>query len=144
MGKFYRDANHLFEIHGAFWDRLLRDEKIGARMAAHKLIFKLLYNDPDCEITLDLKNPPTKPGYFGTCHLGACELKPDAWSKQSADHSHRFWHGLENPGESVAKGRVTQGGNVVAMLKFLPDLKPAFQVFPSVLGDLGYQKMIIK
>jgi len=39
------------------------------------------------------------------------------WSKQPADHSHRFWFGLENPIAGIAKGIIKQGGKVTAMLK---------------------------
>ena len=90
-----------------------------------------MYTDPDAEITIDLKNPPAKEGYYGTFYLGPCDLKEDVWSKQPADHSHRFWHGLENPIAGVTKGIVKQGGKVTAMLKLLPVIKPAFQLFPD-------------
>jgi hypothetical protein len=70
-------------------------------------------------------------------------VKADVWSKQSADHSHRFWHGLENPIASVAKGKVKQGGNVVAMLKLLPVVRRAFEMFPVALRELGYDHLVL-
>ena len=97
----------------------------------------------DCEITIDLKNPPARAGSHGTYHLGPCEVEADVWSKQSADHSHRFWHGLENPIASVARGKVKQGGNVVAMLKLLPVVRRAFEMFPIALRELGYDDMVL-
>jgi hypothetical protein len=143
MGQYYKDVDELYEIYGQFLDRILRDEKIGPKMARARLIIRFIYTDPDCEITIDLKNPPSRPGWHGNFFLGECDLKPDVWSRQSADHSHRFWHGLENPVASVATGKVKQGGNFVAMLKLLPVVRPAFRMFPVVLGEMGLDHLIL-
>jgi hypothetical protein len=144
MGKYYKDADDLYRIYGYFMDRILTDEKIGQKMAKAGIIIKFIYTDPDCEITIDLKNPPAKPGYYGTYYLGPCELKEDVWSKQTADFSHSFWHGHENPIAAVAKGRVKQGGNIVAMMKLLPVVRSAFQMFPVILRELNLEHLIIE
>ena len=143
MGEYYRDADHLFEIYGYFLNRVLTHEKIGPKMGKAGIVIKFIYTDPDCEITIDLKSPPPE-GMHGTFYLGPTDIKEDVWSKQSADHSHRFWHGLENPVASVARGKVKQGGKVTAMLKLLPVVRPAFQMFPVALEELGYTDLILK
>jgi hypothetical protein len=112
-------------------------------MSKAGIIIKFKYTDPDAEITIDLKNPPTKQGYYGTYYLGPCDLKEDVWTKQSADFSHRFWHGRENPIAGVARGRIKQGGKVTAMLKLLPVIKPAFQLFPVALKEMGLDNLIV-
>ena len=144
MGEYYRDADQLFEIYGRFLERVLTDEKVGRKMARAGIVIKFIYTDPDCEITIDLKNPPVQAGHFGAFYLGPCAIKEDVWSKQSADYSHRFWHGLVNPIASVAKGQVKQGGNVIAMLKLLPVVKLAFGLFPVVLEEMGYGQLVLK
>jgi len=144
MGQYYRDIDHLYEIYGALMDRVLSDDKIGPKMAKAGIIIKFIYTDPDGEITIDLRNKPSKEGYYGSYYLGPCDIKEDVWSKQSADHSHRFWHGFENPVASVAKGKVKQGGKITAMLKLLPVVRPSFKVFPVILKDLGYDDLIVK
>jgi hypothetical protein len=144
LGEYYRDADQLLQIYGYFLDRLLTDDKIGLKMSRAGIVIRFIYTDPDCEVTIDLKNPPAKPGYHGTFHLGPCDVKEDVWSRQSADHSHRFWHGYENPIASVAKGKVKQGGNIIAMLKLLPVVKPAFKVFPQILEEMGHGDLVIR
>ncbi|MCU0576782.1 MAG: hypothetical protein MUD15_08180 [Desulfobacterota bacterium] len=144
MGQYYKDAEDLYRIYGYFMDRILKDEKIGTKMAKAGIIIKFIYTDPDSEITIDLKNPPVRPGYHGNYHLGPCELKEDVWSKQAADFSHSFWHGHENPIAAVTKGRVKQGGNIVAMMKLLPVVRPAFQMFPVILKEMNLEHLIIK
>ncbi len=143
MSKYYRDAEQLYEIYGYYMDRVLQDERIGKKMSKAGIIIKFIYTNPDAEITIDLKNKPEKEGYFGTFYLGPCELKEDVWSKQPADHSHSFWHGLENPMAGITKGIIKQGGKVTAMLKLLPVVRPAFQLFPVVLKEMGYEDKII-
>lgn len=144
MSKYYRDADQLYEIYGYFMDRVLQDKKIGTKMSRAGIIIKFIYTNPDTEITIDLKNPPAKEGYYGSYYLGPCELKEDVWSKQPADHSHSFWHGLENPMAGITKGIIKQGGKVTAMLKLLPVVRPAFQLFPVVLAEMGYEDKIIR
>jgi len=144
MSEYYRDADQLYEIYGYFMDRILKDDKIGPKMAKAGIIIKFIYTDPDTEITIDLKNPPAKEGYYGNYYLGPCDLKEDVWSKQAADFSHSFWHGFENPIAAVTKGKVKQGGKVTAMLKLLPVVRPAFGMFPVILEEMGYSDKIIK
>jgi len=143
MSQYYRDAAHLYEIYGYFLDRALQDPKIGPKMAKAEIITKFIYTDPDAEITIDLKNPPAKQGFHGTVYLGPCDVAEEVWSRQPADHSHRFWHGLENPVSAMTKGIVQQGGNVTAMLKLLPVISPLFQLFPVILKEMGLDDLIL-
>lgn len=143
MGEYYKDTDQLYEIYGYFMKKILTDPKVGPKLAKSGIIIKWIYTDPDGEITIDLKNPPTKEGYFGDFYLGPCHLQEDVWSKQSADHSHRFWHGLENPVASVTRGKIKQGGKITAMLKLLPLVRPMFAFFPVALKDLGYEHLIV-
>lgn len=144
MSEYYRDAEHLYEIYGVFMEKVLTDPKIAPKLAKSNIIIKFIYTDPDTEIIIDLKNKPEKQGFFGNYHLGPTDLKEDVWSKQSADHSHRFWHGMENPVASVTRGKVKQGGKITAMLKLLPIVRPMFQHFPVVLEELGYGDLVVR
>jgi len=144
MSEYYTGIEQLYEIYGYFMEKILTDPKVGPRLAKSNLIIKWIYTDPEGEITIDLRNPPEKKGYYGNFYLGPCDLKEDVWSKQRADHSHRFWHGLENPVASVTRGKIKQGGKITAMLKLLPLVRPMFQFFPLALKELGYENLIAK
>jgi hypothetical protein len=95
MSQYYEDIDQLYEIYGHFMEKILTDPKIGPKMSKAGIVIKFIYTNPDGEITIDLKNPPTKPGYYGNYYLGPCDIKEDVWSKQEADFSHSFWHGHE-------------------------------------------------
>ncbi len=92
------------------------------------IIIRFIYTDPDSEYHHRPEEPAERPGYYGSYRLGPCELQEDVWSKQAADFSHSFWHGMENPVAAVTRGKVKQGGKITAMLKLLPVVKPAFQL----------------
>ena len=143
MSQYYTDIDQLYEIYGNFMDKVLTDPKTGPKMGKAGIVIKFIYTDPDGEITIDLKNPPTKPGYYGSYYLGPCDVKEDVWSKQAADFSHSFWHGLENPVAAVSRGKVRQGGKVTAMLRLLPVVRPAFTAFPVVLQEMGYADKVL-
>jgi len=143
MSVYYKDADQLYEIYGYFMEKILTDPKIGPKMGKAGIVIKFIYTDPDTEITIDLKHPPTKEGYYGNYYLGPCDVKEDVWSKQAADFSHSFWHGHENPIAAVSRGKVKQGGKVTAMLKLLPVVRPAFGMFPVVLVEMGYPEKVI-
>jgi len=143
MGEYYDDADQLYEIYGHFMEKILTDPKIGPKMSKSGIIIRFIYTDPDAEVTIDLKNPPNKPGYFGNYYLGPCDVKEDVWSKQAADFSHSFWHGFENPVAAVSRGKVKQGGKITAMLRLLPVVRPAFATFPVVLEEMGYEDKVL-
>ena len=143
MSVYYEDADQLYEIYGYFMEKILTDPKIGPKMGKAGIVIKFIYTDPDSEITIDLKNPPTKEGYYGNYYLGPCDVKEDVWSKQAADFSHSFWHGFENPIAAVSRGKVKQGGKVTAMLKLLPVVRPAFGLFPVVLEEMEYPEKVL-
>ena len=143
MGEYYEDADQLYEIYGRFMETILTDPKIGPKMSKSGIIIRFIYTDPDAEVTIDLKNPPNKPGYFGNYYLGPCDIKEDVWSKQAADFSHSFWHGFENPVAAVSRGKVKQGGKITAMLRLLPVVRPAFATFQVVLEEMGYEDKVL-
>jgi len=144
MGTYYKDADQLYEIYGYFLNQIVKDPKIGPKMAMAGIVMKFIYTDPDTEITIDLKNPPKEEGSYGTYYLGPCEIEEDVWSSQAADFSHSFWHGHENPVAAIAKGKVKQGGKITAMMKLLPVVRPSFKRFPEVLKEMGHEDKVIE
>jgi len=143
MGKYYKDADDLYRIYGYFMDGFDVMSSDYGDMSKAGIIIRFIYTDPDSEITIDLKNKPIKPDMYGNYYLGPCELKEDVWSKQAADFSHSFWHGLENPVAAVTRGKVKQGGKITAMMKLLPVVRPAFGMFPVILKELGLENLIV-
>ena len=77
MSEYYRDKAHLYEIYDRLLTSVLTDEKIGPKMGKAGIIIKFIYTDPDCEILIDLKSTPEKPGFYGTFYLGDTTIKED-------------------------------------------------------------------
>ena len=49
----------------------------------------IIYTDPDGEVTIDLKNPPLRDGYFGEYYIGPCD-NPECPGR-------RMWDRILNP-----------------------------------------------
>ena len=144
MSKYYKDAEQVLEIYGYFLDKALQDPKVGPKMAKSGIIIKFIYTDPDCELTIDLKNPPAKEGYYGNVYLGPCDIKEDVWSKQPADHSPQFLARVREPHRSRGQGRGQAGrqchGHAAA---FCPCVRNTFALFPDVLREMGYDDLVL-
>ena len=143
MGKYYKDAEQLFNVYKAFFQSITSDEAIGKRLARCGSIIWFEVTDPAYEFTLDFKNEPAE-GAFGAYFLGPCTLEPDIGISCHSDYFHRFWHGLENPYSAVASGKIKFKGSVTSLIRLVPVIKPAFTQFPKVLKNLNLNSMIIK
>jgi pyruvate/2-oxoglutarate/acetoin dehydrogenase E1 component/TPP-dependent pyruvate/acetoin dehydrogenase alpha subunit len=61
---------------------------------------------------------------------------------QSGDTAHQFWLGRLNVARAIATRKVVSRGSVPKALALLPAVKPAFEIYPQVLRELGYDEMI--
>ena len=61
---------------------------------------------------------------------------------QSGDTAHLFWLGQLNVARAIATRKVVSRGSVPKALALLPAIKPAFDLYPQVLQELGYDEMI--
>ena len=140
MGLF-KDGKELEKVFTAFIGGILSHPLIGPKLVRSKMIIQFQYTDPECQITIDLKNPAPegKPPFS----WGETSLKPDVVFKQSADFSNRFWQGKENVIAAMAKRQVTASGSITKALQLIPIIRPSFRIYPKVLADLGMKHLIV-
>jgi len=144
MGKYFKDAEEMYRCFGALFERARFDPQIGPKIAKAGIIVRFEYTDPEGVITIDLKNEPKEEGAYATIYLGECDLSPDVVMKQSADFSHRFWHGKENAIAALATRKISASGSVQKALALLPAIRPLFRLYPKVLAELGRSDIIIR
>ena len=64
------------------------------------------------------------------------------WAGMAARWQQR---GLDKPLTRLTRFEaLKQGGKITAMMKLLPVVKPAFQMFPVILKEMGYENLILK
>jgi len=144
MGQYFKDAEHMYKCFGALFEKARFDPVMGPKLAQAKIIVRFEYTDPEGTITIDLKNKPQQEGAYATFYFGACDLVPDVVMKQSADFSHRFWHGKENAIAAIATRKISASGNIAKALALLPAIRPLFRLYPKVLQELGYNDLIVR
>jgi pyruvate/2-oxoglutarate/acetoin dehydrogenase E1 component/TPP-dependent pyruvate/acetoin dehydrogenase alpha subunit len=132
----FRDTDHLYQVLRAFFQRVADDPAIAPRLREGDLVVRFRYTNPPGTITVDLRQVPI------LFTVGDSDLEPDVELIQSADLAHRFWLGRVNVMQAIATRRLIARGSVPKALALLPALKPAYDLYPQVLRELGYEDMI--
>jgi putative sterol carrier protein len=137
----FKDAQEVEKVFSDFIGGILVHPLIGPKLARSKMIIQFQYTDPDCQITINFKDPQKE----GTPPFawGPTTLKPDVVFKQSADFSNRFWQGKENVIAALAKRQVTAQGSITKALQLIPIIRPSFRIYPQVLEKLGFKHLIV-
>ncbi len=134
----FRDTAHLYQVLGALFDRLRAEPTIAARLLEGNLVIRFRFTEPEGMVTIDLRRAPV------TYTFGESDLRPDVEMIQSGDTAHQFWLGRLNVARAIATRKVISRGSVPKALALLPAIKPAFEIYPQVLQELGYEDMIPK
>jgi hypothetical protein len=132
----FRDTDHLYQVLGALFARVAAEPAIARGLLEGHLVVRFRFADPDGAATVDLRRAPI------AYTFGDSDLEPDVEMIQSGDVAHQFWLGRVNVARAVATRKVIARGSVPRALALLPALKPAFQIYPQVLRELGYEGMI--
>jgi len=132
----FRDTDHLYQVLGALFERVAAEPAIAARLLEGNLVVRFRFTDPEGAATIDLRRAPIR------YTLGESDLEPDVEMIQSGDTAHQFWLGRLNVARAIATRKVISRGSVPKALALLPAVKPAFQIYPQVLRELGYEEMV--
>jgi len=132
----FRDTDHLYEVLGAFFQRLRDDASISEAFLAGNFVLRFRYTEPEGQVTIDLRQAPL------SWEFGATDLIPDLEMIQSADTAHEFWLGRLNVPRAIATRRVVSRGPVAKALKLLPAVKPTFPLYAETLRDLGQEDLL--
>jgi putative sterol carrier protein len=127
----FNDTQHLYLVMEELWSRIKADNDMSSRLLKSKLIVRFHYKEPDGWLTVDGSD-----GKEIKVSIGHNDLVPDVEMFMKADVAHHFWLGKENPALALLTGKMQSKGQVNKALALLPVLKPAFQIYPTVLEDL--------
>ena len=129
MGAFANRAQ-FEDVMARLFVRLMDAPVVADPLSRTDMVVRFRYPDLDSVLTFDFKQ---KPPVFSTC----ADTDADVELVQSSDTAHEFWLGRLNAVRAIATGRVRPRGDVGKALKLLPAIKPAFQIYPQVLHELG-------
>ncbi len=127
----FSSTEDLYHVMGALFARLAADPGIAQRLAEGALVVRFRWREPDGEATIDLRRLPIAFAF------GASTVAADVEMSTTADTAHRFWLGRLNITQAIATRQLVARGSVPKALKLLPVLRPAFDLYPQVLRELG-------
>lgn len=131
MGYFANSAEVDKYIGGMF--RAAADHpEVGPQMKAANLVMNVVYQEPDCVLTVVFKEPMT-------VTMEGAEYKPDITLTMRADTADQYWRGKYNLAVGLAKGQVKAKGPVSKILKLVPLTKPLFPVYNELVKEKDAQ-----
>ncbi len=133
----FSNSETLKKVLGGFFTYLLQQPEMRERLMASKLVIKFNYQEPDLSITVDLS------GDEGRISFNDVEKTPEVEMKMKADVAHRFWFGKVNLVVALARREMVAKGPIPKILKLLPVIKPAYELYPKYLREKGFDGYLI-
>jgi hypothetical protein len=126
----FKDSAELQKILGGFFELLIKDPVIGGKFKDSKLVIKFNYTNPELSITANCALPEIKLSFNDTA------TRPEVEMFMQADVAHKFWLGEINLVMAVARRQMIVKGPIPRILKLLPVIKPAYQMYKDYLKGL--------
>ncbi|MBI2083326.1 MAG: SCP2 sterol-binding domain-containing protein [Deltaproteobacteria bacterium] len=128
----FENSDRLQQVLGGFFEYLLSDPQMGPKLINSKLVLKFNYKEPDLSITVDLSRE--KPEIT----FNDASKSPEVEMSMKADIAHRFWMGKVNLMIALARREMVAKGPIPKILRLLPIIKPAYQMYPNYLKEKGF------
>lgn len=133
---YFDDIQVFYDCVSELFNRLKDDPTIKQKALDSKLIVNFVYSDPDGEVWIDCTGDDL------LLSPGKQDLEADATLTMSTDTAHKFWLGKLNLIKALTSGEISSEGSVPRMLKLLPVIKPAFNIYPEILKEKGLESII--
>jgi putative sterol carrier protein len=124
---YFKDAAEVDKYIGEMFRQASDHPQVGPKMKAAQIDMKVVYEDPDCEMTIRFNDPME-------VTLGSGPTEPDVTLVMKADTADKFWRGKYNLAVGLAKGEVKAKGSVNKILKLVPLTKPLFPVYRDLVA----------
>lgn len=135
---YFQSSQQLQDVLGGFFQRLFDDPNIGPKLRAAKLKLQFHYSDPELTISADTGQEPVQ------LKFNDPDFKPEVQMSMKADVAHRFWHGKVNLVAALTRREMVAKGPIPKILKLLPAIKPAYDLYPKYLAEKGLENLVIK
>lgn len=133
----FENSEHLRQVLGGFFEYLQTVQEIAQKLLASKMVLRFTYSEPDLSITIDLT------GAEGIITYNDVSKAPEVEMSMKADVAHRFWFGKVNLVMALARREMVAKGPIPKILKLLPVIKPAYELYPKYLQEKGFSSLIL-
>jgi hypothetical protein len=135
---YFENSEKLQEVLGGFFRMLVDDPSIGPKLKSSKMVIKFNYSDPPLSITIDCSKDPIQ------LFFNDSSTKPEVEMSMKADTAHRFWFGKVNLLAALTRREMVAKGPIPKVLKLLPVIKPAYDLYPVYLKEKGWTNLLIE
>lgn len=126
----FNDTEHMYDILGTLFNNLMVDPDFGDKFKKAGISIRFVINDPNGELWCLTD---------GAVVLGKSDENPTITMTLSGDSCHQFWMKELTLPIALAKGKIKAKGPMPKILKLLPLLKPAYEVYPKIAREKGLQ-----
>lgn len=132
----------MYEIGNKFAEKVFSIPEIAEKLKASKMILKMEYYDPENwgddepQITIDFTQDTIK------IYTGLCDINPIVTLRMHADTAHRFWMQKVNLMAAITKKEIQAIGPIPQVMKLLPIIKPAFELYKQTLRELELSELL--
>ena len=133
----FRDADHAWGCLGGLFEMLARDAAVGPKLREAGFVLRFNYSEPALSITVDAVAPQADPSVHVEVLRGDGGRAAQVELEMTADVAHRFWLGKVNPMMAIMKREIVAKGPIGLVMKLLPVVKPAYEIYPRLLAGRG-------
>ncbi len=139
----FQDKAQLQDCLGSLFAALRDDLAVGPRVQASGLVIRFAYYHPDTFVVIDCRSNPLSLTWDQDPVLSPDErLKIFVDMSMEADTAHQFWLGKVNLVAALTRGIIKAKGPIPAIMKLLPIIKPAYDIYPRMLRQKGLDHLI--
>ena len=113
-------------VLGELFEKLMEDPVMGPKFAQTNIIVRFNITEPGGKLWLTPGD-----GIKGEVLWGDLDMKPTVEMTLSGDTCHKFWLKHVAMPVALAKGLIKAKGPMPKVLKLLPLLKPAYEMYPE-------------
>lgn len=132
----FQSAEEVYTCIGGLFEKGARDPGMGTKVRESKLVIRFEYDDPASALTIDARNPAPEGQYFRVVR-GDTDLNPDVLMTMKADIAHQFWLGKVNLTAALTRGQMKAKGPIQSIMRLLPAIRPAFDLYREHLREVG-------
>ncbi|HSV97604.1 MAG TPA: SCP2 sterol-binding domain-containing protein [Spirochaetota bacterium] len=120
----FKNAESMLEILGGMFSIVLQDKEAGPKFKDAGVVIRFNITDPDAILWVDTVNMQVLSGNQ--------DIKANVEMDLSGDSCHEFWLKELKLPIALAKGKIKARGPMPTILKLLPLLKPAYDMYPGI------------
>jgi len=140
----FQNKDQLQDCLGSLFSALRDDPAIGPKVQASGLVIRFTYYHPDTFVVIDCRTTPLSLTWDAEPVLSPDErLKIFVDMSMEADTAHQFWLGKVNLVAALTRGIIKAKGPIPAIMKLLPIIKPAYDIYPRILREKGLEQLIV-